>query len=85
MFLIDFLISILGVLLSVAFFTLIERKIIGYSQLRKGPTKTRIIGILQPIADAVKLFNKINSVLFFLKGFIFLLGPMIGISIILIL
>lgn len=47
-----------GVLINVAFFTLLERKILGLSQYRKGPNKVRYGGVLQPIADAVKLFLK---------------------------
>ena len=41
-----------------AFVTLLERKILGYSQLRKGPNKVRIAGIAQPFNDAIKLFSK---------------------------
>lgn len=48
----------LCVLLAIAFFTLLERKILGYIQLRKGPNKVRLIGIPQPLADAAKLFTK---------------------------
>nr|YP_004222602.1 NADH dehydrogenase subunit 1 [Notodoris gardineri]ABL09049.1 NADH dehydrogenase subunit 1 [Notodoris gardineri] len=48
----------LCVLLAVAFYTLLERKVLGYVQLRKGPNKVSIWGIAQPLADAVKLFTK---------------------------
>lgn len=48
-------------LISVAFFTLIERKFLSFIQIRKGPNKVRLAGILQPISDAIKLFLKKNS------------------------
>nr|YP_009502512.1 NADH dehydrogenase subunit 1 [Alasmidonta varicosa]AWV82785.1 NADH dehydrogenase subunit 1 [Alasmidonta varicosa]UZC55600.1 NADH dehydrogenase subunit 1 [Alasmidonta varicosa] len=56
--LISTIITYLLILLGVAFFTLLERKALGYFQIRKGPNKLGIIGIPQPLADALKLFIK---------------------------
>lgn len=52
------IVTLVLVLISVAFFTLLERKVLGYIHLRKGPNKPGPLGIIVPFADAIKLFTK---------------------------
>lgn len=55
---IELLIIIVIVFLRVCFLTLLERKILGYVQNRKGPTKVLLRGLLQPVVDGGKLILK---------------------------
>lgn len=60
------LIVLICPVIRMVFFTLLEQKLIGYRQLRVGPNKVRLAGVLQPVLDAVKLFSKGH--IFLIKG-----------------
>nr|CAA66304.1 NADH1 [Pongo pygmaeus pygmaeus] len=55
---INLLLLTMSILIAMAFLMLTERKILGYTQLRKGPNIVGPCGLLQPFADALKLFTK---------------------------
>jgi NADH-ubiquinone oxidoreductase chain 1 len=53
-----FLLLMIFVMIGVAFLTLLERKVLGYVNICKGPNKVGFVGILQPFRDAIELFTK---------------------------
>nr|QVJ97804.1 NADH dehydrogenase subunit 1 [Rhipicephalus microplus] len=73
--LIYFMMLIFMVLLSIAFFTLMERKFLGYCHFRKGPNKTGVLGLFQPFSDAIKLFSKEMNKMFYMNKNLQIIAP----------
>jgi len=67
---------LIGVIISIPFLTLFERKVLRYIQFRKGPKKVRVNGLLQPIADGVKLALKETVVPFTTNYFVYMFSPL---------
>ncbi len=69
------LIVVVGILLSVAYLTYAERKVMGAMQRRQGPMTVGPLGLLQPIADGIKLFSKETIIPSQAHRVVFLLAP----------
>ena len=70
------LLIVVGVLIAVAYYTYAERKVMGAMQRRQGPMTVGPFGLLQPIADGVKLFSKETIIPSGAHRVVFLLAPM---------
>jgi len=71
------LIVILTILIGVAYFTLAERKLLSSIQRRKGPDVVGFLGLLQPLADGLKLFSKETIIPSNADKILFLIAPLI--------
>ena len=71
------LLIIIPLLISVAYFTLAERKILGAMQRRRGPNVVGVFGLLQPLSDGFKLLVKETIIPSSANKFIFLISPII--------
>lgn len=71
------LLIVFPIILCVAYLTLAERKVIAAMQLRVGPNIVGPFGLLQPIADAVKLIHKEIIIPFKANTILFLIAPML--------
>lgn len=76
-YIIKILIVIVPLLISVAYFTLVERKVMGSIQRRRGPNVVGYLGLLQPLADGLKLFVKETILPTAANTRIFLLSPLL--------
>lgn len=73
--LVKVLVVFTAMLLSVAYMTLMERKVLGHMQVRYGPNRVGPLGLLQPIADGIKLFFKEDIIIPHANRLIYIFAP----------
>ncbi len=69
---------IVPLLIAIAYVTLAERKVLGSIQIRKGPNVVGVFGLLQPLADGIKLFAKETILPTHANKIIYLIAPILG-------
>lgn len=77
---IKILVIVLPLLLAVAYLTYAERKVIGYIQVRIGPNRVGIMGLLQPIADILKLISKEIIIPTKSNKYLFIIAPLFALA-----
>lgn len=73
-------IMLVSLLISIAYLTLAERKVLGYIQTRKGPNVVGVYGLLQPLADGLKLFTKEIIIPNHANTFIYIVAPILSLT-----
>lgn len=71
---------VVSLLIAIAFTTLAERKALGPIQARLGPNLVGAWGLLQPLADGVKLFSKEALFPLHINFYLFLLSPILSLT-----
>jgi NADH-quinone oxidoreductase subunit H len=77
---IKIIVIIVALLLSVAYLTFFERKVIGYMQTRIGPNRVGFLGLAQPFADVIKLLTKEIIVPTASNRYLFIIAPIVSLA-----